>query len=124
MLTVLPIQSKDEQKELCQICKVDYDADAFAYRADDGAFIGICQFYFKNGTGYIKNLAYAPNMDDSEAMIIMLRATMSFMHRCGLEKSQLCENAVPESLLAMSGYIKNENDIYTVDLNKFYGHCH
>lgn len=124
MLTVLPIQSKDEQEKLCLLCGIDYDMEAFAYRADDGEFIGICQFYFDGETGYIKNLAYAPNMDDSEAMIIMLRATMSFMHRCGLEKSVLCENAIPSSLLQMSGYIKNESDVYTVDLNKFYGHCH
>ena len=124
MLTVFPIQSKDTQRELCQICNAKYNIESFAYRADDDGFIGICQFRFDKGVGYIENLCYAPNMDDSEAMIIMLRATMSFMHRCGLEKSQLCENAVPNSLLAMSGYIKNENDIYTVDLNKFYGHCH
>ncbi|MBQ8546661.1 MAG: hypothetical protein IJ437_06960 [Clostridia bacterium] len=124
MLTVVPIQSKEEQKELCQICGADFDVEAFAYRADDGDLIGICQFYFENGTGYIKNLAYAPNMQDSEAMIIMLRATMSFMHRCGIKTSVICENAAPNSLLTMSGYIKNENGVYTVDLDRFYGHCH
>ncbi len=124
MLTVMPIQSKDEQRELCKVCGVEYDMEAFAYRADDGDFIGICQFEFKNGTGYIKNLAYAPNMDDSEAMIIMLRATMSFMHRCGLEISELYDGCMPENLRNMSGYIKNENGVYSVDLKKFYGHCH
>ncbi len=124
MLTVLPIQSKDEQKELCQICGVEFDEEAFCYRADDGDFIGICQFTFENGVGYIKNLAYAPNMDDTEAMIIMLRATMSFMHRCGLEKSELKESCMPQNLRNMSGYLKNEDGVYTVDLQKFYGHCH
>ena len=44
MLTVLPIQSKDTQKELCDICGVTYNENAFSYRADDGDFIGICQF--------------------------------------------------------------------------------
>lgn len=125
MLTVLPIQSKDEQKKLCKECGVEYDLDAFCYRADDGDFIGICQFKFENGIGYILDLVYANGMDDSEAMIIMLRATMSFMFRCGLEKSELADNCMPESLRNMSGYIKNEDGIYTVDLKKFYGgHCH
>jgi hypothetical protein len=63
-------------------------------------------------------------MDDSEAMIIMLRATMSFMHRCGLEVSVLCDGCMPENLRSMSGYIKNQDGVYTVDLKKFYGHCH
>lgn len=125
MLTVLPVQSKDEQKELCQICSAEYDVEAFCYRADDGDFIGICQFKFENGIGYIKNLAYAPNIDDSEAMIIMLRATMSFMHRCGLEISMLEGDCMPENLRNLSGYIKNEDGIYSVNLQKFYGgHCH
>ena len=47
MLTVLPIQSKDTQKELCEKCGVIYNENAFAYRADDGDFIGICQFYLR-----------------------------------------------------------------------------
>ncbi|MBE6664286.1 MAG: hypothetical protein E7602_07295 [Ruminococcaceae bacterium] len=124
MLTVLPIQSKDEQKELCSLCGAEYDIESFCYRADDGDFIGICQFKFENGIGYIKNLSYAPNMDDTEAMIIMLRATMSFMHRCGLETSVLENDCMPENLRNMSGYIKNSDGIYSVDLKKFYGHCH
>ena len=124
MLTVLPIQSKDEQKELCALCGVEYDVEAFCYRADDGDFIGICQFKFENGIGYIKNLSYAPNMDDTEAMIIMLRATMSFMHRCGLETSILENDCMPENLKNLSGYIKSADGTYTVDLKKFYGHCH
>ena len=70
MLTVLPIQSKDEQKELCAICGIEYDIESFCYRADDGDFIGICQFKFENGIGYIKNLSYAPNMDIYSNIII------------------------------------------------------
>ncbi|MBQ7788758.1 MAG: hypothetical protein IJ398_03795 [Clostridia bacterium] len=120
MLTVLPIQSKDEQRELCQICGVEYNADAFAYKADDGDFIGVCQFTFKNDCGYIENLSYAPNMDDWEAMIIMLRATMSFMYRCGLKSSIIKEGATTDRLLKMSGYIKNENGDYFLDIYKFY----
>lgn len=121
MLTVLPIQTKEMQRELCTECGVEFLEDAFAYRADDEKFIGICQFTFKNECGYIENLVYAPNMEDSEAMIIMLRATMSFMHRCGLKCSVMRENATVDSLLKLSGYFKNENEELFIDLDKFYG---
>ena len=125
MLTVLPIQSKDIQKELCKICKIEFNYNSFAYRADDGDFIGICQFHFDNSFGYIENLTYAPNMEDWEAMIIMLRATMSFMFRCGLKKAILCKNATNEDLLNHSGFLKADNDLYEIDLVKFYGgSCH
>ena len=87
MLTVLPIQSKETQKELCELCGVTYNQESFAYRADDDGFIGICQFKYSNNNGYINALAYAPSVSDWEAMIIMLRATMNFMYRCGI---QLC----------------------------------
>lgn len=120
MLTVLPIQSKDTQKELCEKCGVLYNENAFAYRADDGDFIGICQFYFKNNNGYIESLTYAPNVSDWEAMIIMLRATMSFMYRCGLKIAYLNKNTHQE-LIKKSGFLKNDDNQYYIDLQKFYG---
>ena len=120
MLTVLPIQTKEEQKELCSACGVEFLENAFAYRADDGGFIGICQFTFENNCGYIKNLSYATGVVDNEAMIIMLRAAMSFMHRCGLTDSYMEENATTQDLLRVSGYKLNENNKYYLDLDKFY----
>lgn len=121
MLTVFPIQSKETQKELCEICNVKYNIASFAYRADDEVFIGICQFRFEKGVGYIENLCYAPNINDSEAMIIMLRATMSFMHRCGIGSSIIEDGATTDELLKLSGYRKNDEGQYFLDLNKFYG---
>jgi len=120
MLTVLPIQSKDEQKELCKVCGVEFVENAFAYRADDGDFIGICQFTFENNAGYIINLSYAPSVEDNEAMIIMLRAAMSFMNRCGLVDSYIYENATTPTLLRVSGYKLNDDGKYYLNLDKFY----
>ena len=120
MLTVLPIQSKDEQKELCCICGIDFIENAFAYKADDNGFIGVCQFTFENNCGYIKNLSYAPNVLDNEAMIIMLRAAMSFMYRCGLANSYMEKNATTPDLLKVSGYKLNDDGKYYLDLDKFY----
>lgn len=120
MLTVFPIQSKQEQEELCALCGVEFIANAFAYRADDDGFIGICQFTFENDCGYIQNLSYAPGVVDNEAMIIMLRAAMSFMFRCGLINSYIDENATTPDLLRVSGYKLDDKGKYFLDLDKFY----
>jgi hypothetical protein len=125
MLTVLPIQSKETQNELCKLCGITYNQEAFAYRADDDGFIGICQFKFSNNNGYISALTYAPGIKDWEAMIIMLRAAMNFMYRCGIQLCFFEENSVCDELLAKSGFLKNENGQYYIDLVKFYtGSCH
>ena len=64
-------------------------------------------------------------MDDTEAMIIMLRTAMNFMHRCGIKKSAFTDAAAPMELLSISSYSKNENGIYEIDLDKFYiSPCH
>lgn len=125
MLTVLPIQDKSLQEELCKLCGVEFEANSFAYRADDGIFLGVCQFRFENDTGIINGFKYAPDTQDDEAMIIMLRATMNFMHRCGLKNSIIYPNATCDSLLALSGYSKSDNGTYFIDLDKFYiSPCH
>jgi hypothetical protein len=125
MLTVLPIQDKNVQKELCELCGASFDAYSFAYRADDGEFLGVCQFKFVSGVGEISAFNYAPNTSDDEAMIIMLRTAMNFMHRCGLKKSVFLKDSAPEALLNISSYGKNEGGIYEIDLDKFYiSPCH
>ena len=126
MLKVLPIQSKEKQKELCELCDTTYNPSAFAYSADDEGFIGICQFRFQDNNGYIQSLTYAPNVSDWEAMIIMLRAAMNFMFRCGLKMCYFEKDACNDSeLLAKSGFLKNESNTYYIDLVKFYtGSCH
>ncbi|MGM9666356.1 MAG: hypothetical protein ACI3XX_07455 [Eubacteriales bacterium] len=121
MLTVKPIQTKEEQKELAAICNVQFDNSSFAYRADeDDGLIGICQFAFENNMGYIKNLAYAPERNDTEAMIIMLRTAMNFTFRCGIEKSCILADATSEELASLSGYKKGEDGNFYIDLKLFY----
>ncbi|MBQ3041066.1 MAG: hypothetical protein IJD42_05645 [Clostridia bacterium] len=125
MLTVLPIQEKELQRELCELCEIEFDSVSFAYRADDGDFLGVCQFYFDNDCGVINGFKYAPLTCDNEAMIIMLRTAMNFMHRCGLKKSIFLANSANPELLELSGYSKDENGIYSIDLDEFYiSPCH
>ena len=125
MLSVLPIQDKNIQKELCELCDIAYSETSFAYRADDGVFLGVCQFYFTDGCGVINGFKTAPGTSDDEAMIIMLRAAMNFMHRCGIKSSYFELDASVQHLIDISGYKKSENGLYSIDLDKFYiSPCH
>ncbi len=125
MLTVKPIQSKIEQEELCSLCSATYNFNSFAYRADDEGFIGICQFRFDKGVGVIEALKYAPDVEDWEAMIIMLRTAMNFMFRCGIEASVFETDSACEDLIKRSGYKINSDGTYELDIKKFYtSSCH
>ena len=85
MLEIKPIQDKNEQKTLCELCGAAYRPQAFAYSAyDNGAPIGICQFRIMNDTGYVYNLCNTADTDDLEALIIMGRAALNFIDLCGV----------------------------------------
>ena len=124
MLVVSPIQSKEEQKQICELCGIEFNPDYLAYKAVDGDLIGICQFSISDKVGIIQNLKYASGADDSEAMIIMLRATMSFMNRIGLNESVFDEKDVEPSLYKLSSYTKKDDDLYHINLDLFYGSHH
>ncbi|MHB1154261.1 MAG: hypothetical protein ACYCWE_14450 [Eubacteriales bacterium] len=83
MLEVKTIQNKEEQKRLCSLCGIEYNADALAYSAsEDVGFIGIIQFAIQGKIGIIYNIALCPGVDDNEALFIMGRAAMNFIDLC------------------------------------------
>ena len=85
MLEIKPIQDKNEQKMLCELCKTVYRPSALAYSAyDNGDPVGICQFRIKNDNGYLYDLCNTAGVDDLEALIIMGRATLNFIDLCGI----------------------------------------
>ncbi len=126
MFVVRAIQDKTFQKQICSIVKAEYKENALAYYAadlkEDGVeideFISICQFYLK-GDGEIVDLTSAVGRDEDEAVIVMLRAVMSFMHRCGAKFASFSQDATSEWWLKKSGFLC-QNGTYTMDLEKFY----
>lgn len=85
MLEIKPIQEKNAQKALCELCGAAYRPSAMAYSAyDNGAPVGICQFRIMNDTGYLYDLCNAVGTDDLEALIIMGRAALNFIDLCGV----------------------------------------
>lgn len=101
MLEIKPIQDKNEQKTLCELCGAAYRPQAFAYSAyDNGAPIGICQFRIMNDTGYVYNLCNTTGTDDLEALIIMGRAALNFIDLCGVHTAYF-EGDKPRAAIAV-----------------------
>ena len=126
MFVVRAIQSKDLQMEICKNIGIEYKENALAYFAADlcdngvdiDSYISICQFYFC-GDAEIIDFKAADGRDEDEAVIVMLRAVMSFMHRCGVKTVHFAEGATNDLWLKKSGFIC-VNGVYSMDLEKFY----
>ena len=121
MLKVLPIQTKDHQKECAEKCDVPYIPDALAYEATvDGELVGICQFRVTAEGGLIYDLASVPGIDDFESMFIMGRGTLNFIDLCGVHRAFYRGDLHDESLIRAIGFKKNDDGIYEIDLEGFF----
>lgn len=126
MLKVLPIQTKDHQKECAEKCDVPYIPDALAYEATvDGELVGICQFRVTAEGGLIYDLASVPGIDDFESMFIMGRGTLNFIDLCGVHRARFVGEVKDATLLRAVGFKENENGIFEINLEGFFeDHCH
>ena len=126
MLKVLPIQSKDLQKEICGRCDVVYNADLLAYAAyDDDTLLGVCQFRLCAEGGIVYDLSPAVGTDHFEGLFIMGRGTLNFMDLCGAPVAFYRGALTNERLLNAIGFSKNEKGEYAVCLEGlFTGHHH
>ena len=88
MLTVLPIQSKNDQETICLKCGVPFRPECMAYEARvNDQLVGICQFNLSGGVGHITDFAeYLPQgaKSDTEALFIMARGCLNFIDLCGV----------------------------------------
>jgi hypothetical protein len=127
MLKILPIQSKDEQRALCEKCGVTYDADLLAYAASvEDRIAGICQFKLTDKGGYIYTFAPAKDFYSEDALFVLGRGTLNFIDLCGVHYAVFAADFEDEALLRRIGFKKNSNGIFDVDLEGFFtsGHCH
>lgn len=132
MFAVRPLQDKDVQKELCELLGTEFIPDSLAYFAADLdqktfellGIIGILQFRMGEKEAEILTLVPSAGKEEDEAMIIMERTAMSFMHRSGIKKMTMSESAGPDSVLSRSGLPKKDG-VYFVDLDVFFDSpCH
>ncbi len=121
MLEVLPIQSKEEQKALCALCNVPFDADLMAYQAlVDGTLKGVCQFTMKPDGGRITHMGHATSGYEFEPMFVMGRAALNFIDLCGVHKAFWEADYDNDILVRAIGFRKNDEGRYEMDLTDFF----
>jgi len=126
MFVVKAAQDKDLQRYICSVLKTEYKENALSFYAADlkdnlvdiESYISICQFYL-SGDGEIIDLTAAEGREKDEAVIVMLRAVMSFMHRCGVKNALFANGSTNEWWLKKSGFLCCDGR-YSMDLEKFY----
>ena len=137
MLKVLPIQSKEEQKILCDRCGISFDPDLLAYAASvDGELVGICQFKLNAEGGFIYDIAKlkdrgeavdkaARDASDFEALFVMGRGALNFIDLCGVHRAFYVGEVLDEGLIKAIGFKKDPQGRYEMNLEGFFtDHCH
>ncbi|MCL2775797.1 MAG: hypothetical protein FWD71_20985 [Oscillospiraceae bacterium] len=119
MLEIKPIQAKEEQKEICALCKVEFDPDCLAYSAkENGVLLGVSQFRILGKYAVIYDLANAVGADDLEALILMGKATLNFIDLCGVKDVIIkTEN---RNLPKILGFKKDADGVYKLNLEGYF----
>ena len=121
MLEVLPIQSKEEQAEICALCNVPFRVEMLAYRAlSEGKLCGVCQFTMNAEGGRIVDFAAAPDAYEFEPMFVMGRAALNFIDLCGIHRAFFDAECDNETLIRAIGFRKNDSGRYEIDLTDFF----
>ena len=125
MLKVLPIQSKAQQEELCNMCNVKFDPDLLAYAASvDDKLAGICQFKLTDKGGIIYDIAPAKDFYSFDALFVMGSGTLNFRDQCGIHNAIYKGNTEDEKLLLAIGFKKDGSGEFSVDLEGFFTDHH
>ncbi len=130
MLIIKKIPEAEFQEYLCSLCNVEYDGEYEAFSCyENERFVAICQFKCNGGTAYIKDLRCREGVSDSEALIIMGRGVLNYVDLHGTHKAECSPCASAETIILATGFKKDQNGVYFVDLNGFFdgkcsGHCH
>ena len=127
MFKIQPIQSVEEQIDVCKACGAEYREGYFAYSMRDsatGELMGFSQFEIKSGEGYLSDIRSIPGANDFEAMFILGRATMNFIDLCGAHIARASMTAADVTLMLSLGFKESEGN-YVADMtNMFNGKCH
>ncbi|MBQ9161952.1 MAG: hypothetical protein IJX74_01615 [Clostridia bacterium] len=126
MLEVLPIQTKDEQREFCERCGVEFIPDLMAYHAKwGGELIGVCQFTMNSDGGFIRSMGLVrdkfTSREEFEALFVLGRATLNFIDLCGVHTAYYtAEDFTDEKIIHAIGFKKNSDGVYEMSLTDFF----
>ena len=117
MLSVLPIQTKDEQQKICELCGVEYRPTLLAYKlTDEGKTVGVCQFRLTPEGGVISTL-WAQNK--FEYLFLLGRGTLNFIDTCGAKYAYLDVEGFDDVTARAIGFSKTDGR-YRIDLEGFF----
>ncbi len=121
MLSVLPIQDKNEQREACLLCAAEYYPDLLAYKLLDGdETVGVCQFKLAPEGGVIVTLNGRPNEDKFEYMLMLCRGTLNFIDLMGARYAYLDDKTLDPVMVKAIGFTPDASGRPTVDLKDFF----
>ena len=127
MLTASPIQSKEEQKQICELCSIPFRPDSFAYsQKENGEVIAASQFDIGTDGGIILDLQMKSGLDDDiEALFILGRAVLNFLDLSGIKSCVFAsKNDHDDKMAKMLGF-KKTDDVWTISLEGLFdGKCH
>ena len=130
MLIIKPITDKNEQKEICIRCGIEYKGDLFAYKAyEDEELLGCAQFDILSAHAVIDSMRQATGTkEDFEGMFILGRAVLNFIDLCGVKTAVYSPEEGFETRIARCIGFKEENGVLTAHLEGMFdgkceGHC-
>ena len=132
MFQVQPVRSREFQEQIATALGCEFHKDTYAFFAGEMAedcvtvtsLIGMCQFTYNPTLPVIKSIAYAPECEKDEAVIILVRAVMNFMYRAGIPEVAIEEDAAPAEFIKSLGF-RQRDGMLKIDLKKFYrSPCH
>ena len=135
MFQVQPVRSKELQKSLAEALGCPYFDDTYAFYAgelsDDAtqitSLIGLCQFTYAPQKAVIRNVAVMPGCEEDEAVTILVRAVMAFLHHAEIPTVGIEPDAAPEKKIRAWGFrpLPPPDGMLAIDLEKFYrSPCH
>ena len=127
MFQVQPVRSPDLQAQLAGLLHCPCHEGCYAFFAgelsDDAreitALIALCQFSFAPEKAVIRSLAWTPGSDDDEALIILVRAVMSWLWRADIPAVEFADTTVPEEFVKKLGF-RPTDGLPTIDLDRFF----
>ena len=130
MLIIKKVLDLDLKNELCERCEVPNYENSMAYLAIESETVealeytelALLQFSLKGSIAYINQITTFPGIVDNEALIIMSRAAMEFMHRrMGINTLKYEDNPYTmEILIKTLGFRRDNDGVYSIDLAKFF----
>lgn len=124
MLEIKSVQTKEEQKEICGLCGIDFDINCLSYAAfENNKLLGVSQFRILGEFAVIYHLSNARKAGDVNALITIGKATLNFIDLCGVKNVIL--KAENQDLPRLLGFKKDEGGIWRVNLEGYFeAQCH